>query len=122
MLGGDTFFLRGIEEHMWAIISDPALDAGKVVVVKFVSWQLKYDQACIVKPREHRFIKHDTCVDYPDARVVPHVRLEDLRAARKLKLDDPLNAALLYKIRLSAEGSDIPKGAYDVLRRQRFVP
>jgi len=46
MRAGDTFLLPDFDDQLWAVVSDPAIDAENVVVVLFVSWTDKYDQAC----------------------------------------------------------------------------
>ena len=121
MNAGDTFLLPGVDDHLWAIISDPGADDVCVVVVLFVSWQPQYDQACVLETGDHPFIKHSTCVQYPGARVVSDARLEQLKRDGKLKLKDPLSAQLLARIRSCAEDADIPTEAYEVLRQQGFV-
>ena len=66
------------------VISDPRLDPG-LVVVCFLSWQSWHDQACIVRAGEHPFVQHDTCVNYPGARVVPEAKLDSLKTTGVLK-------------------------------------
>jgi len=43
MRAGDTFLLPNFDDHLWAVISDPIVDAERVVVILFVSWAEKYD-------------------------------------------------------------------------------
>jgi hypothetical protein len=78
MRAGDTFLFPGADDHLWMIISDPLVDPANVVIVLFVSWTEKYDQACILRGGEHPFVKHHTCVQYPGARIVSNVKLESL--------------------------------------------
>jgi hypothetical protein len=121
MNAGDTFLLPGLDDHLWMIISDPTVDPHRVVVVCFLTWQLKYDQACIVEQGEHPFVTHSTCVNYPAARVESDAGLERLKSKAVLKLKAPLSHELLGRIRRSAENSDIPTEAFEVLRSQGFV-
>ena len=122
MRAGETFLLLGSDDHLWAIISDPAMDPQHVVIVLFVSWAEKYDQACILHKGQHPFIKHDTCVRFLGARVETDAKLEQLLRSGKLRRKDPLSADVLGLIRQKAECSDMPLGAYEVLRQQGFVP
>jgi hypothetical protein len=122
MRAGDTFLLPNFDDHLWAVISDPTIDAQHVVVVLFVSWTEKYDQACVLNGGEHPFIKHPTCVQYPGAKVVTDARLEQLRQSGELRPKTPLSNDLLAQIRQKAEGADIPTRAYEILREQGFVP
>jgi len=122
MDAGDTFLLPGKEDHLWAVISDPSIDPEHVVVVLFVSWTEKYDQACVLKAGDHPFIKHDTCVQYAGAKVVPDVLLETYKGSGELRPKAPLSTEILALIRQRAEASDITTRAYEVLREQGFVP
>lgn len=122
MRAGDTFLFPGADDHLWAIISDPVLDPGRVVIVLFVSHTEKYDQACVLSGGEHPFIKHPTCVQYPGARVVTDALLESLRLAGRLRPREPLRPDLLAMIRKRAENADIRTSAYEILREQGFVP
>lgn len=122
MKAGARFLAPSLDDHLWMVISDPALDQDRVVVVSVLSWTPRLDQACIVKPGEHPFVKHDTCVQYPEARAVALARLQRLLDEGKAVEKAPLSDELLARIRSSAAGADIPQECYDVLRRQGFVP
>jgi hypothetical protein len=50
MNAGATFLAPSLDGHLWMVISDPALDQNRVVVVSFMSWTPRLDQACIVRP------------------------------------------------------------------------
>ncbi len=122
MKAGDTFLLLDKDDHLWAVISDPSLDGEKVVIVLFVSWTEKYDQACVLCAGDHPFIKHDTCVQYSGAKIVKSAQLEQSRKSGKLRMKQPLTTAILERIRQQAEVSQIPMAAYEILRRQGLAP
>jgi hypothetical protein len=122
MKAGETFLLPDFDDHLWAVISDPTINEMKIVIVLFVSWTEKYDQACVLNGGEHPFIKHATCVQYPGAKVVANAQLEQLRQSGKLRPKAALSADLLALIRQRAESADIPTRAYEILREQGFVP
>lgn len=122
MRAGDTFLVPGFDDHLWAIISDPIVNADNVVAVMFVSWTEKYDQACILQQGDHPFIKHDTCVNYPAAKIWSDRHLEELRRANVLRMKAPLSSEVLQRIREKAELSDIPARAYGILREQGLAP
>lgn len=122
MRAGDTFVTPDMDDHLWIVLSDPTLERDRLVVVCFLSWQEYHDQSCIVRPGEHPFVRHDTCVNYAGATTVADTVLEKLKAQGKLKLKDPVSPELLERIRRSAENSDsIPTGCYQILREQGFV-
>lgn len=46
MRAGDVFRFTGIADiHVWMVISDPARDAAKVLMVNFTTWEPHLDQA-----------------------------------------------------------------------------
>lgn len=121
MQAGDAFLIPGSDDHLWMIISDPSINPQKVVVVCFLSWTERYDQACEVRPGEHPFVKHPTLANYPGARIVTDAFLEEKKAAGELRMKQPLSAELLTRVRDRAASSEIPSEPYAVLREQGFV-
>jgi hypothetical protein len=123
MNAGDTFLIPGSDDHLWMVISDPHLDAQRVVVVCFLSWQGHIDQACVVQADEHPFVKHTTCVNYPGARVEPADLLDRLRREGRILPKQPLSVELLKRVRDSAAGSDIPLStAYSAIKASSIDP
>lgn len=123
MDAGDTFLIPNLgDDHLWMIISDPTADATRVVVVCFLSWSPTLDQACVLHGGEHPFVKHETCVHYPWARIVPTAQLDEMRKRGDLISKAPLSAELLAQIRGCAENGRLPTESYDFLRRQGLVP
>ena len=121
MKTGDTFlFLDGSDDHLWMIISNTT-DIKEVVIVRFLSWESNYDQACTVYVGEHPFIKHPTCVNYSAAMVAPLAALETLRDSGKLKLRQPLSDELLAKILSTVMDSDIPTKCITILSDQGLI-
>ena len=117
MKAGDVFRFNGIADiHVWMIISDPARDPLKVLVVNFTTWEPHLDQACVIQKGEHPFIVDQTVINYARARIVTDAVLEQLRAAGMLQmLADSLSQPLLKKLRecamisvtLSLEAADL---------------
>ena len=122
MKAGDTFLIPTLDDHLWIVLSGPTVDADNVVVVCLLTWQDHYDQACVLSAGDHPFVKHETCVNYPDCRLVQDTWLEAKRTAGQLKAKAPVSAVVLERVRTSAHASDIRTEAYDVLRKQGFVP
>ncbi len=67
---GDTFLLRGIDDHLIIIISEPGRDPNRIVTANFTSWRADKDQSCIVAAGEHRFVKKRSCLDYRRDKLV----------------------------------------------------
>ena len=118
---GDTFLLPGQDDHLWLVIS-AADSTGRVIVVCVLSYQPQYDQACVLQPGDHPFVKHATCVQFPNARLVPMAKLEAKERDGSIRVKAPLDPALLSRVQAAAAGGDINTECYAVLREQRLVP
>jgi len=123
MRAGDVFRFTGIaEKHVWTIISDPAQDVVRVLMVNFTSHMPHLDQACCIQPGEHAFIKHASLVNYARARVVTDAALEALRASGRLELLNPPSPELLSRIREGAGRSCTLKLEFaDILMEQELI-
>ena len=51
MNAGDTFYLakRQLEEHLWFVLSDPAINQEVVIIANFTTWKEYKDQACTTR-------------------------------------------------------------------------
>lgn len=122
MKSGDTFLIvDGSDDHLWMIISDTDQDPENVVVVRFLSYQPRLDQACVLNAGSHPFIKHPTCVQYPDARIARNSTLEELKLSRKIVIKAPLSPALLKLIRDKSIDGDIITECIAMLGAQGLV-
>lgn len=121
MKAGDTFLLPGYDDHLWLIISDPALNPDKILIVSFISWRRHYDQSCIMEQGEHPFVKHRTLVNYSSAMVTTDAKLEARKKERALKMKEPLSAELLERIRRCARGSNVPLDCIELLIEQELL-
>ncbi|HEY8667283.1 MAG TPA: hypothetical protein VIL86_11490 [Tepidisphaeraceae bacterium] len=123
MNAGDVFRFVGIADiHVWTIISDPARDRQKLLMVNFTTWEPHVDQACIIEPGEHPFITGRTQVNYSKSKVVTDAQLESLRAKRRLEFLESLSPALLTRIRSSAmQSTTLALENADILLDQELV-
>jgi hypothetical protein len=115
---GDTLFFAGRDDHLWVIISDPAIDPQRIIIVPFITYQRYYDQSCIVQAGEHPFVKHKTLVNYSVAAIAT---LDELQAAPGLKVKEALSDELLQRIRACARGSNLPLESMEILVEQELV-
>jgi hypothetical protein len=106
MDAGATFVLaeehQDIDDHLWIVLSDPALDPNKVLLVSLTTHKPHKDQACLVQPSEHPWVRHPSCVAYDFARVVTLEALKQLRYSGKVQMREPLSPALLLRVRRCA--------------------
>lgn len=81
------------------MISDPEIDPDAVLIVNLTSFREDKDQACILNSGDHPFVKHQTCVNYQDAKIVKTSDLEMLLHNGKIKPHASLKADVLARIR-----------------------
>ncbi|MCI0390265.1 MAG: hypothetical protein MOB07_16065 [Acidobacteria bacterium] len=85
--------------HLWIVLTDPEGDPPQVVMVNLNTKRDGSDTTVVLHPGEHRFIKHETVVNYSDARFVEVGNLQALIAMHRDWQDDDCSDDLLAKIR-----------------------
>lgn len=75
---GDCFRFRDKESHLWIVLSDPEKDDREVLVVNATTDKVYKDRTYLLRAGAHPDITHDSCVNYPYARVYTAVHLESL--------------------------------------------
>ncbi len=124
---GDTFWAVDPNEnynyHLLVLISDPAKNPDKVVMVTFTTWEKYKDDTCLLEPGDHPFIKHTTSVKYDGLNEILSVeKIENLLSRGKLERKDPLSEQVLEKIlRGACETKFIPNGHWLILNEQGLV-
>jgi hypothetical protein len=124
MKAGDVFQLDGVADiHTWVVISDPAVDASRILIVNFTSYDRFEDQACILDMGDHPFIRHRTCVNYPRANAKSsNAQLDELRSRGRLLMLDPVTPELLQRMREGAAASlKMPLELGEILFDQNLV-
>jgi hypothetical protein len=101
MKAGDTFFLAGgaADRHLRVVISDPSIDAERVLFVSMTSYDITKEDVCLLDVGDHPFVQHKTCIAYADAREAPLDALLKLRDAGHLRPSEPVSMELLARIR-----------------------
>ena len=119
---GDTFVNNargGLPSHLWIVLSDPALDPDQVVIVNVTTWKEYHDQTCILDAGDHPFLKHRSCVNYPEARLPEASQLRELIDTGLLSPHQSLDPNVLERVSRGALESDrTPIGCAEVLRSQ----
>jgi hypothetical protein len=97
---GDTFTLKdkSVDSHLWIIVSDPAVDAERVLFVSMTSYDVTKEKVCLLDVGDHPFIKHRTCIAYDFAKVAPLKALVALRDQGQLTVSQPVSDELLERI------------------------
>jgi hypothetical protein len=119
MQAGDTFLPDAGGSHLWVVLSDPDANPDKVLLVSLTTWNEHKEQTCIVNRGEHEWVTHRSCVAYGMARIVTRQQLVDGRNSGALRVQAPLAAALLQRIRERAGDSErLSEEAFDILLEQ----
>ena len=108
--------------HFWVVLSDPAKNAERVLVVNWTTHEEYKEQTCILEAGEHVNLTRRSCVYYIGAKIV---RLDDLQYAElcnKIHVTGTLPPDLLERIRKGAGQSDfILEGGPVLLREQGLL-
>src|SRR4051794_21856112 len=101
MKAGDTFTItdRGVDSHLWVVISDPEKDAEHVVMVSMTTYEKYKENVCLLDVGDHPRISHKTCIAYNETRMTTLAQLIALRDGGHLSLQSPVSAEILARIR-----------------------
>ena len=103
MEAGDCFrFCDRDEPHLWIVLSDPQQNSAQVLLVNLTTATRTKDGTCILRVGDHPYVRHDSCVNYHDARVATDASLDSLLARDRIRLEDKLDTRVLRKIREGA--------------------
>ena len=84
-------------EHLYIIIAIRE-SSNSALVVNVTSLKVGCDYTCIVKFGEHRFVKHDSIINYADASIRPISNIEYCLTKGIFKKDTSVSAKLLKRI------------------------
>ena len=105
---GDTFLGGGQvhgRHHLWIIINDPARREGIALFVNVTTLTEGMERTCLLRPGDHPFIKHDSCIHFASAKSATVKQLELLDARGLLQRRAPASPSLLATIRAGAQVS-----------------
>jgi hypothetical protein len=120
MEAGDTF-KYGQRGHLWVVVSDSRADPTQVVIANMTT-DRGIDRSCILNPGDHPFVNRPTCIRYDMARIVTNAELERHVSSNAIRLQDPVSADVLERIRQGAATTDhITFGCKQVLIEQGLI-
>jgi len=94
----------GVGKHLFIVISDPTLNAERIVAVGITSWTAAKDQTCVLAVADHEFVKHKSCIAYHGARFFIEPYFSSILNRSKILAD--VAEPLLSKIVTGALASD----------------
>jgi hypothetical protein len=90
------------DAHLWIVLSKPELDEKHVLIANLTSWRSDKDQACVLGPGDHPYIRKKTCVNYADSRIVAAETIARLIQSGHVEKGTPVSLQLLERIREGA--------------------
>jgi hypothetical protein len=81
------------------VISDPAKDRTRVLIVNMTTFAPYKDQSCLLNPGDHPQVLHNSVVYYAGSRVYSDAHLNSLVASGKVVSHETLSAEMLKLVR-----------------------
>jgi hypothetical protein len=125
MDAGSTFLVakKEVDDHLWIVASDPQVDADHVLIVNMTTLNSRKEQACLIEAGEHPWVRHRTCINYEDSKIVSLDKLRTLKNCGLIAPQEPLAPRLLQRVRAGAAVSKrIPLDNKNVLVEQGLIP
>jgi hypothetical protein len=95
---GTTFLRTDSDKHLWIVLSDPQKNPDRILLVNITTLDERKEKVCILKPGDHPWITHESCINYGDAVLTSLPKLLDAKDGGALKLQDPLSEAVCRRI------------------------
>lgn len=105
MNAGDTF-KWSFSSHLWVVVSDPERNGDEVLIVNLTECRPWQDRSCVLDVGDHPFITKRTCVFYAKAQVFRNAELDAKLSSGQIVLREPIDQAILARIRAGAAISD----------------
>jgi hypothetical protein len=124
MKAGDTFSIsdRGVDTHLWVVISDPDRDAERVVLVSMTTYEGYKEAVCLLDVGDHPRVSHKTCIAYNEARLTTLEKLRVLMDGGHLIVQAPVSKEVLTRIRDGVSRSTKIKPKFmDILLEQEVI-
>lgn len=121
---GDCFLLRDrtIDGHLHVVISDPEKNPNKVLLASITTRAPHKEAVCLFNANEHIWIKHQSCVSFAHAKLVPLSYLNSIQASGQLEMQPPFDNLMLRRIWGGAlESEDLAMECADLLAEQGFI-
>lgn len=85
-------------QHLYILIAaEERTNMG--LIVNITTSRDGCDKSCVVMPGEHRFLKHESVINYADSKIASISTIEEALAKGVIKPHDPVSPVLLKKVR-----------------------
>lgn len=110
MNAGDTILVANpgsrFDKHLWVVLSDPAIDPERILIVNVTSHKPHHDQTCLLEAGEHPWLKWRSCIMYEGARVTSIADCDRVIKSGHVEFREPVSPELLQRIRDGAATTD----------------
>lgn len=103
---GFTFLAPNVQystQHLHIIIA--ITDNDRALFVNITTRKANKDDTCVIKTGEHRFIRHDSVINYGDAKDAPIIKIKEAIEMNLFTPHDPVSTELLKRIQIGALNS-----------------
>jgi hypothetical protein len=106
---GDTLLIpapgSGVTPHLWIIVTEPAPDSHRCVIVSVTTLRYNKDQTVTLGPGDHPFVRHPSVVFYADAQIVDVRQLRADVIARVAEAREACSSDLLKLVQAGVSAS-----------------
>lgn len=97
---GETLLKQDPRNHLWIVLSNENSTGGIALANLTTHRPGRSDhQNCLmVRPGEHPYVQHDSCIRFQEAKLTPLAELEDVRLRGQLPQHEPCPPELLLRI------------------------
>lgn len=106
--------------HLWVILWGPAGPADAFLAVFLTTLRPHSDRACVLRAGDHPFIRHDTAAAYREVRRFTAEKLRGYVVDGTAKPRQPVDAAILERLRAGFFASAHTPNAMVVIARTEF--
>jgi len=124
MRAGDTFYVRdrGVDTHLWIVISDTDIDPEHVLLVNMTTYEDYKEDVCLLDVGDHPRIIRKSCIAYHEARMTTLEELKLLVDGGRLSIQAPVSEEVLARIRIGISRSRRIKYRYiEILLEQAVI-
>ena len=113
---------RHVDDHLWIVLSDPAQDRNRVLIVNLTTCRgyLGHDD-CVLRPAGYDGLDHPSCVLFQGASICTLADLEASMQKGLVELRGPLSAEVLQRVKDAAERTRFLSGEGKQLLREQAL-
>ena len=100
---GETLLKQDPRNHLWIVLSTENAD-GRIAMANLTTYRLgriDHQDCLLVRPGEHPYIQHDSCIRLQEAKLTRLAEPEDARLRGRLPQHEPCSTELLLRIQKS---------------------